>query len=107
VRPCLKNKKKKEKEKKQANSSIMGKRAGVKRPILKWFRKRHYVYITANDKVNVANKQLVKLGQGYLPNRASEYMKIHEARHQWLMPVILAIWEAEIRRIMVGGHPGQ
>jgi hypothetical protein len=27
--------------------------------------------------------------------------------HQWLTPVILAIWEAEIRRIMVGGHPGQ
>jgi hypothetical protein len=27
--------------------------------------------------------------------------------HQWLMPVILATQEAEIRRIMVGSLPGQ
>jgi hypothetical protein len=27
--------------------------------------------------------------------------KSRTAEHQWLMPVILAIWEAEIRRIMV------
>jgi hypothetical protein len=26
---------------------------------------------------------------------------------RWLMPVILATWEAEIRRIVVRGHPEQ
>jgi hypothetical protein len=29
------------------------------------------------------------------------------ARHQWLMPVILAPWETEIGRIEIQGHPGQ
>jgi hypothetical protein len=29
------------------------------------------------------------------------------ARHQWLTPVILAVQEAEIRRIMVQSLPGQ
>jgi hypothetical protein len=29
------------------------------------------------------------------------------AGHQWLTPVILAIWEAEIRRIIVQSHPGK
>jgi hypothetical protein len=27
--------------------------------------------------------------------------------HRWFTPVILATWEAEIRRITVRGHPGQ
>jgi hypothetical protein len=29
------------------------------------------------------------------------------ARCQWLMPIILAIWEAEILRSIVQGQPGQ
>jgi hypothetical protein len=29
------------------------------------------------------------------------------ARHWWFMTVILAVWEAEIRRIMVQGQLGQ
>jgi hypothetical protein len=28
-----------------------------------------------------------------------------KARHQWLMPVVLASWEAEIRRITVQDQP--
>jgi hypothetical protein len=30
-----------------------------------------------------------------------------KARHQWLTPVILAIWKAEIGKIAVQGQPGQ
>jgi hypothetical protein len=29
------------------------------------------------------------------------------SRHQWLIPVIPDTWEAEIRRIIVGGQHGQ
>jgi hypothetical protein len=32
-------------------------------------------------------------------------MKI-EVGHEWLMPIILAFWEAEIRRTRVQGQPG-
>jgi hypothetical protein len=31
----------------------------------------------------------------------------HGAGHQWVTSVILATWEAEIRRIRIGGQPGQ
>jgi hypothetical protein len=35
-------------------------------------------------------------------------LKMHfEAEHWWLMPVILTIWEAEIRRMVVWCWPGQ
>jgi hypothetical protein len=37
-----------------------------------------------------------------VPQREKIPMKTRsEAKHQWLMPVILATWEAEIRRIVV------
>jgi hypothetical protein len=31
----------------------------------------------------------------------------NEYRHWWLLPVILAAWAVEIRRIMIQGQPGQ
>jgi hypothetical protein len=34
-------------------------------------------------------------------------LKIHWSRAQWLMPVILATQEAEIRRITVRSQPGE
>jgi hypothetical protein len=33
--------------------------------------------------------------------------EIKRARHQWLMSIILAPWEAEIKGIMVPGQPRQ
>jgi hypothetical protein len=39
-----------------------------------------------------------------------EFQKVKKcilAGHWWLTPVILATWEADIRRIMVQGHPKQ
>jgi hypothetical protein len=38
-------------------------------------------------------------------NREGDRDQQREARSQWLMPLILAIWEAEIGRIMVEAHP--
>jgi hypothetical protein len=35
------------------------------------------------------------------------FLKEYLAGHQWFTPVILAICEAEIRRIVVQGQPGQ
>jgi hypothetical protein len=40
--------------------------------------------------------------KGHLPRK-----KMIEARHRWLMPVILANQEAEIRRITVRRQPGE
>jgi hypothetical protein len=33
--------------------------------------------------------------------------KTKQTRHQWLVPVILATWGAEMRRIEIQGQPGQ
>jgi hypothetical protein len=38
---------------------------------------------------------------------SAQYKNLHRARHQWLTPVILAIQEAEIRRITVQSQHGQ
>jgi hypothetical protein len=34
-------------------------------------------------------------------------IKEHSCQVQWLPPVVLATWDAEIRRVMVQGQPGQ
>jgi hypothetical protein len=36
-----------------------------------------------------------------------EKIRISSPGHQWLMPVILAIQEAEIRKIVVQSQPGK
>jgi hypothetical protein len=51
-----------------------------------------YIFIGQNRKVNTENKKV---------NERYEVKKTNGARCQWLMPVILATWEAEIERIMV------
>jgi hypothetical protein len=43
----------------------------------------------------------------YLMNIFKYQKMFIEAWHQWLTPVILATWEAEIGRIMVQGQPEQ
>jgi hypothetical protein len=40
-------------------------------------------------------------------SKVKEYKMTKNARHQWLMPILLAIQEAEIRRITVRSQPGQ
>jgi hypothetical protein len=37
----------------------------------------------------------------YLTPVRMAIMKKTHARHQWLMPIILATWEAEIKKIVV------
>jgi hypothetical protein len=36
---------------------------------------------------------------------SQKHKGLREAGHQWLMDIILATWEAEIRRIVVPGQP--
>jgi hypothetical protein len=48
---------------------------------------------------------MVQVSPGKKQDPTSKITKA--ARHQWLIPVILATQEAEIRRIKVGGQPRQ
>jgi hypothetical protein len=49
----------------------------------------------------------VGVGGIYFPSAGKVQNFLSEAGHWWLMPVILATWEAEIGRIKVQGQPGQ
>jgi hypothetical protein len=40
-------------------------------------------------------------------NSSTNKKKKEKAGQQWLTPIILVTWEAEIRRIMVQGQPRQ
>jgi hypothetical protein len=37
-------------------------------------------------------------------NKQIKKMRLYTTRHQWLTPIILATWEAEIRRIPIQGQ---
>jgi hypothetical protein len=75
------------------------------------FSKRHLH--PKNKKFNFVQLKLILQLNEYTSNFSKFYQKRKENQkeisswHQWLIPVILATWEAEIRRSAVPGQPRQ
>jgi hypothetical protein len=58
--------------------------------------------------LNVEQIKVQKAGRpSNLPKWSYLFQESKQTGHWWLMPVILATWEAKIRRIVVGSQPGQ
>jgi hypothetical protein len=68
--------------------------------------KRNIIKQLKKNEVQIHTSTQVNLGNILLPerNQLQEYIL---ARHWWLIPVILATQDAEIRRITVQSQPGQ
>jgi hypothetical protein len=64
--------------------------------------KKTEVAILISDKANLKPKLLTRNKEGnFILMYGITHQEHKTARHQWLMPAILAIQEAEIRRIVV------
>jgi hypothetical protein len=64
-----------------------------------------FIMIKSKDKILKLAK--VKPPHKTKPTKPIEEQRNKAARHWWHTPLILATWEAKLRRILVGGQPEQ